>query len=78
MVVDVKETDSLMVDEIFGPILPIITVETLGEAINFVNTREKPLALYIFSDDSEVNASGLRPMRRIAPVPAALPPHSSL
>ncbi|XP_072561048.1 aldehyde dehydrogenase family 3 member B1 isoform X2 [Paramormyrops kingsleyae] len=54
VVVDVKETDSLMVDEIFGPILPIITVETLGEAINFVNAREKPLALYIFSDDSEV------------------------
>lgn len=54
MVVDIDETDALMQEEIFGPILPILTVETLEEAINFVNAREKPLALYAFSDEPQV------------------------
>lgn len=40
---------SLMQEEIFGPLLPIIEYDTLDEAIDFVNKREKPLALYIFS-----------------------------
>ena len=34
--------------EIFGPLLPIISVESVNEAINFINSREKPLALYYF------------------------------
>jgi aldehyde dehydrogenase (NAD+) len=38
-----------MQDEIFGPILPVITVESVDDAIAFVNEREKPLALYVFS-----------------------------
>lgn len=42
------ETDSLMQEEIFGPILPVITFTNLGEAISFINSREKPLALYYF------------------------------
>lgn len=54
MVVDVDETDALMQEEIFGPILPIIAIETVEEAINFVNAREKPLALYAFSDEPRV------------------------
>jgi aldehyde dehydrogenase (NAD+) len=41
----------VMSDEIFGPILPIITVNDLESAIAFVNRRPKPLALYIFSED---------------------------
>jgi aldehyde dehydrogenase (NAD+) len=43
----------IMQDEIFGPILPVIGVEDVGEAIDFVNRREKPLALYLFSDDDD-------------------------
>lgn len=39
----------LMNEEIFGPILPILTYKTLEEACDFVNQKEKPLALYIFS-----------------------------
>ena len=39
----------IMQEEIFGPILPIITYSNLTDAINLVNQREKPLALYIFS-----------------------------
>jgi len=45
----VKPTDSTMADELFGPILPVITVQNIDEAMDFVNDREKPLALYIFS-----------------------------
>lgn len=51
---DVIESDALMQEEIFGPILPILTIKSLDEAINFVNEREKPLALYAFSDESQV------------------------
>ena len=41
----------LMTDEIFGPLLPILEVESMDEAIDFVNARPKPLAAYIFSSD---------------------------
>jgi acyl-CoA reductase-like NAD-dependent aldehyde dehydrogenase len=40
-----------MTEEIFGPILPILTYRKLEEAIAFVNARPKPLALYLFSRD---------------------------
>ncbi|XP_053683370.1 aldehyde dehydrogenase, dimeric NADP-preferring-like [Sabethes cyaneus] len=46
---DVKPDDPVMQDEIFGPILPILVVENAYEAIKFINARDKPLALYIFS-----------------------------
>ena len=42
----------VMSDEIFGPILPVIPVDDMDEAIRFVNARPKPLALYVFSRDS--------------------------
>jgi len=48
-------TDSdLMREEIFGPVLPILKVKDVPEAIRFVNEREKPLALYVFSNDERV------------------------
>ncbi len=47
----VKETDPVMQEEIFGPVLPILTYSSLDEAIAFIRKREKPLALYIFSKD---------------------------
>lgn len=40
-------------EEIFGPILPLVGVKNLEEAIAFVNSRPHPLALYLFSDDKE-------------------------
>ena len=40
---------SVLKDEIFGPILPIVTYSSLDEAINYINTKERPLALYIYS-----------------------------
>jgi len=52
IVTDVKLSDPIMKDEIFGPILPIIGVKNMDEAIDIVNKREKPLALYVFSKNN--------------------------
>lgn len=46
---NVPESASLLQDEIFGPILPIKTYKTLEEAIAYINAKEKPLALYVYS-----------------------------
>lgn len=43
-----------MQDEIFGPILPIVTFKSEDEAIKNINSYPKPLALYIFSQDKKV------------------------
>ena len=43
--------DAVMQEEIFGPILPVLTFESLDEVITLVNSRPKPLALYLFSQD---------------------------
>ncbi len=37
--------------EIFGPILPIVRVENLSEAVEFIRQRECPLAVYLFTED---------------------------
>ncbi len=42
---------ALMTDEIFGPLLPVIAVQNMQEAIDFVQERPNPLALYIFSNN---------------------------
>jgi aldehyde dehydrogenase (NAD+) len=44
----------VMEDEIFGPILPVLPVDSVDEAIAFVNERDKPLALYVFAKDKGV------------------------
>ncbi len=49
VVVDPDPSEPLMTDEIFGPILPVMTVQSLDEAIRFVNSRPKPLAAYLFT-----------------------------
>lgn len=53
IVVDVKRNDPVMQEEIFGPILPIITVANIEEAIKYINDGEKPLAFYIFTTNSK-------------------------
>ncbi|MDH6456263.1 MULTISPECIES: aldehyde dehydrogenase family protein [unclassified Streptomyces] len=47
---DVDPKSPVMQEEIFGPILPIVTVPGLDEAIDFITDRDKPLALYVFTD----------------------------
>uniref|UniRef100_A0A8D2B7N5 Aldehyde dehydrogenase family 3 member A2 n=1 Tax=Sciurus vulgaris TaxID=55149 RepID=A0A8D2B7N5_SCIVU len=51
---DVDPETRVMQEEIFGPVLPIVPVKNADEAINFINEREKPLALYVFSHNNEV------------------------
>ncbi|MFP5257153.1 MAG: aldehyde dehydrogenase family protein [Acidimicrobiia bacterium] len=51
VVVDPHPDSPLMQEEIFGPILPVLAVDDVAEAVAFVNGRPKPLALYVFSTD---------------------------
>lgn len=44
----------VMQEEIFGPVLPLVEVADLDEAIDFVNERDQPLALYVFASDPAV------------------------
>ncbi|MDJ1649718.1 MULTISPECIES: aldehyde dehydrogenase [Gordonibacter] len=46
--------DPVMNEEIFGPVLPILTYRALDQAFDIVRTFEKPLACYVFSDDKSV------------------------
>ena len=50
---DVKLTDAVMQEEIFGPVLPVIAVDSLEEAVATVNADDKPLALYVFSENDD-------------------------
>lgn len=50
----------VMQEEIFGPVLPVLTYETLEEAISFVREREKPLALYLFTKNRDTERQVLR------------------
>ena len=58
---DVAPSDSVMQEEIFGPVLPILTYEKEEEAIDFIQKREHPLALYVFSKPKKA----MRIMERI-------------
>ena len=51
---DVKPDAKVMQEEIFGPLLPILPLGGLDEAIKFINKGEKPLALYVFTPDDKV------------------------
>jgi coniferyl-aldehyde dehydrogenase len=53
LVVDPAEDIALMREEIFGPVLPIRCYRALDEAIDYVNARPRPLALYYFGADAE-------------------------
>ena len=50
-IIDATFDDDVMQEEIFGPILPVVTFKTIDEAIEKVNKLNKPLALYIFSNN---------------------------
>jgi len=53
LITNLSEDSTLLSDEIFGPILPIISYSNLNKAIEFINTKEKPLALYIYSKNTK-------------------------
>ena len=47
---NVSLDSAVMREEIFGPVLPMIEIESVEQAVAFINEREKPLALYVFAD----------------------------
>ena len=56
----VTPDDAVMQEEIFGPVLPILTYDAIDEAIAFINDRPHPLACYLFSGDRAVRKRFLR------------------
>ncbi|KAF9183237.1 aldehyde dehydrogenase 3, member A2 [Haplosporangium sp. Z 767] len=63
IVTNVSLSDEIMKDELFGPILPIITCDDLDEAIEMINQQEHPLSLTLFSDSKEEVDNVLRKTR---------------
>ncbi|GAA1713392.1 aldehyde dehydrogenase family protein [Fodinicola feengrottensis] len=53
IIVDPDHDSAVMTEEIFGPILPVLTVDSLDTAIDFVRQRPKPLAAYLFSSSKQ-------------------------
>ena len=53
LVADLPENSPLLKEEIFGPILPILEIDSIQDAVNYVNERPKPLVLYLFSENPE-------------------------
>jgi coniferyl-aldehyde dehydrogenase len=51
VVMDVNDDMKVMQDEIFGPVLPVVTYESIDDAIAYVNARPRPLGLYWFGTD---------------------------
>ena len=60
---DINWEDAVMGEEIFGPLLPVLTYKTLDEAISIVESHPHPLALYCFTNDRRVKAEILRKCR---------------
>lgn len=56
----VLETDPVMQEEIFGPVMPVLAVDSMDEACRFVKGRPSPLALYLFTGDRNVERRFLR------------------
>ena len=51
---DVGLDDDVMQEEIFGPLMPVVTVNSVDEAVDFINAREKPLSIYVYSERAAV------------------------
>ena len=56
----VSPEDPVMGEEIFGPVLPVLTFDRVEEALEFVNARPRPLALYLFSQNKRTHELFLR------------------
>ena len=63
VMIDVSWEDSVMGEEIFGPILPILTYKTLDEAVLVIESHPHPLALYCFTEDRRVKERILKKCR---------------
>jgi coniferyl-aldehyde dehydrogenase len=54
LVVDPPASLGVMTEEVFGPVLPVVPYDTIEQAVDHVNDGERPLALYVFSQDREL------------------------
>lgn len=54
LLLDVPDDVKAMQEEIFGPVLPVVTYRSIDDAIAFINARPRPLALYVFDRHSNV------------------------
>jgi aldehyde dehydrogenase (NAD+) len=54
VLVDVSPDSPIMQEEVFGPILPVLEIESVEAVIEWVNSRPRPLGLYVFADDLSV------------------------
>ena len=57
---NVTADDAVMQEEIFGPVLPVMSYDSLDEAVDFIRSREHPLALYLFSEDKRTQERFLK------------------
>lgn len=57
---DVSWDDKVMQEEIFGPILPVLEYDSLEQAIELINAKPKPLALYLFTENGDVEERVIR------------------
>jgi aldehyde dehydrogenase (NAD+) len=55
-----SDDSAIMQEEIFGPLLPIITYSDINEVISYINAKPKPLALYIYSKDNKLTDKVIR------------------
>lgn len=53
VLVDVGPSEPVLQEEIFGPILPIVNISDVHDAIDYINRRDKPLSMYIFTTNSK-------------------------
>jgi coniferyl-aldehyde dehydrogenase len=60
LVLNARDDMTLMQQEIFGPVLPVITYRSIDEAIGYVNARPRPLALYFFGSDGDARREVLQ------------------
>ena len=62
MLVDVSPDSPIMQEEVFGPILPVLEIDSVEKVIDWVNERPRPLGLYVFTeDDDSPSRSSRRP-----------------
>ncbi|KAG8378249.1 hypothetical protein BUALT_Bualt08G0118000 [Buddleja alternifolia] len=60
VVLDVPEDSLIMKEEIFGPLLPIVTVNEIEDSIRVINAKEKALAAYLFTNDKKLKEEFIR------------------
>ncbi|KAI3464528.1 hypothetical protein Pfo_021191 [Paulownia fortunei] len=60
VVLDAPEDSLIMNEEIFGPLLPIVMVNKIEDCIGLINSKEKPLAAYLFTNDKKLKEEFIR------------------